>query len=116
MGKKVRKPFRITLEAVPGLLTHSFMGVRFRFGVGRHPGALGGCGSRALDGRLPAIWLDPRLSGWQLFNCSLHEAIHACFDERMSEADVERSARDITRWMYRIYDHFPKAKKGGRER
>ena len=91
---------RVKLEHIPGVKTASFLGKRFQILFGRVSGKLGGCNGRNEKKRV--LFLDDRLSGKQLFDTALHEAIHACFDKRLNEKQVQHLTRDLSRFLYRI--------------
>ena len=78
---------------------HTFNGLVFSFNTGRlPPGKLGATTGRR--GRRLMV-VDDRLSGWQMVEVLIHEGLHACFDEKLSEREVLAAGRDITRLLRR---------------
>jgi hypothetical protein len=92
----------VDLKPIPELNKHSFLGKKFDIRWAIVPGMLGGCTGR--DDKRPVLFLHPKLRGGKLFEVALHEALHACLDERVSEDEVEEMALDIKRFIYRFKD------------
>lgn len=84
----------------------TFHGVQFLVGTfgGKVPvgceQALGAATGRR--SKQPMFAVHENLSGRRLLEVLIHEALHACFDRRMSEKDVKQTARDIARFLHRI--------------
>ena len=90
---------------IPGLKSARFNGKTYRIVYGRSDVALGGCERRSKP--RPRLFLDDRLLGVARLDVALHEAVHACLGERLSEAEALRVSEDISRFILRLYHADP---------
>jgi hypothetical protein len=65
---------------------------------------LGRCESR--NNKNPRLTIDDRLVGLPRLETALHEALHACFDESLSEEDVTVVSRDISKFLFRMWENL----------
>ena len=88
------------------LQSATFRGVEFRIDIGRAPRGvyiMGATTSRR--SKQKRLFLDERL-WWnrrKLFEVAIHEALHACFDAKLTEREVKAAGVDIARFVERIF-------------
>jgi hypothetical protein len=93
-----------TLLVNPDLRTYDFNGKVYHVGVCTDPveiaGGWGFCQDRKDDA--PILWVHEEPRGPQLIQITVHEAMHACLDDRFSEAEVDRVAKDVSAFVLRM--------------
>lgn len=92
------------LIVFPDFRTHDFNGAKYEIALCVDPeDEAGGWGwtSRREQPR-PLLWLHESLSGPRQIEVAVHEALHACLDERMSEGEVDQIAKDISSFVFKL--------------
>lgn len=85
------------------VMTHRFDGVLFFVGVSDALSKIKALGlTTSRRARLPAIVFDPKLGGRQALETLIHESLHAIFDKKLSERQVENAGRDIAGFLWRL--------------
>lgn len=90
------------LAEIKGLKSHTFNGVDYEVMLSfEHERGLGWCSQRD-DPQGPLLWIDSKLRGPHLVEVSTHEAVHACFGGELDEPRVDRIAKDISSFVFRM--------------
>lgn len=79
---------------------HKFFGLEFEVTCGLGGGKAGAASSRRQKKRY--IGIHPMLEGYDLVEVLIHEALHACFDRKLSEKEVLRAGIDVAKFLYKF--------------
>ena len=91
---------------------HRFCGKIYKVGAGLGGGNIGAAMPRETPRKYRFLGVHPCLRGCLLIQCLVHESLHACFGDALSEKQVTRAGLDIGALLWRYGYRLPSPKKG----